>query len=110
MLYPCVDQTASSVCNALLHLWQYSVARANLRQMARRPALPARSFTDVCKLLRVKQMITQAYNPGGHSIVERCNAEIARIARKVFLDISDASEKNWEVNISIVQQGKCWTR
>jgi len=64
----------------------------------------SKEFNDVCKLLRVKQAITQAYNPGGHSIVGRRNAEISKMSHKVFLDLADASEKNWEIYIPIVQR------
>ena len=103
MLYPCIDQTAFSVCNALLHLWGVF---GSPRQLTTDGAacFTSKEFSNVCKLLRVKQVITQAYNPGGHSIVERRNAEISKISRKVFLDIADASEKNWEIYIPIVQR------
>jgi len=103
MLYPCVDQTASSVNNALLHLWGIF---GSLRQLTSDGAacFTSKEVADVCKLLRIKQFITQAYDPGGHSVIERRNKEIQKIARKVFLDIVDANEKNWEEYIPLVQR------
>ena len=103
MLYACVDQTASSVANNLLHLWGIF---GNIRQLT---SDGASSFTsklvaDVCKLLRIKQFITSAHNPGSHGIVENRNREISKIARKVYLDIANASEKNWEVHLPLVQR------
>ena len=103
MLYACVDQTAPSVANNLLHLWGIF---GNIRQLT---SDGASSFTsklvgDVCKLLRIKQVITSAHNPGSHGIVENRNREISKIARKVYLDIANASEKNWEIHLPLVQR------
>jgi len=103
MLYPCVDQTAPSVANNLLHLWGVF---GSIRQLTSDGAscFTSKLVCDVCKLLRVKQFITSAYNPGSHGIVENRNREITKIARKVYLDIADASDKNWEVYLPVVQR------
>ena len=103
MLYPCVDQTSSSVINALLHLWGVF---GSPRQITTDGAacFTSKEVADVYKLLRIQPFITQAYDPGGHSIIERRNKEITKISRKIFLDIADANEKNWENYIPIVQR------
>jgi len=103
MLYPCMDQTAQSVVNALLHLWGVFGSPKQLTTDGG-ACFTSKEMTDICKLLRIKQLITQAHDPGGHSIVERRNKEVSKIARKVFADIVDASEKDWENYIPIVQR------
>ena len=103
MLYPCVNQTALSVANNLLHLWGIF---GSIKQMTSdgAPCFTSKLVTDVCRLLRIKQVITSSHNPGSHGIVENRNKEIQKIARKVYLDIAGASEKNWEVYIPLVQR------
>jgi len=103
MLFPCKDQTAISVVNAILHLWGIFGSPRQLTSDGG-ACFTSKEVADVCQLLRIKQFITQAYDPGGHSIIERRNQEISKISRKVFLDLADASEKNWELFIPIVQR------
>ena len=103
MLYPCTEQRDVVVANSLLHLWGIVGAIKQLTTDGE-PCFTSKLLEQVCKLLRIKKLVTSAYHPGSHGIVENRNREIRKIAKKVFQDITRASEKNWECYIPIVQR------
>lgn len=103
MLYPSKDETALSVSNSILHLWGIF---GNISQITSdgAPCFTSKLVTDCCKLLRIKPFITFAYNPGSHGIVENRNKEVKKIAERLYNDVADANEKNWEQYLPLVQR------
>jgi hypothetical protein len=101
-LFPCKDQTAESACNGLLALWGIFGAPKQVTTDGG-SSFTGSKFQDLCKMLRIKSFITAPYRPNTHGIVERLHQELISVARKVFVDLADASEKNWEIHLPIVQ-------
>ena len=103
MLYPSKDQTALTVANSILHLWGIF---GNISQITSdgAPCFTSKLVTDCCKLLRIKPFITFAHNPGSHGIVENRNKEVKKIAQKLYNDVADANETNWEQYLPLVQR------
>ena len=103
MLYPCTEQRDVTVAKSLPHLWGTFGAIQQITTDGE-AYFTSTLLEQVCKLLRIKKLVTSAYNPGSHGIVENRNRKIRKIAEKVFMDIAAASEKNWESYVPIVQR------
>jgi hypothetical protein len=91
-LYACRDQTSESACNGLLPLWGIFGAPKQVTTDGG-SSFTGSKFQDLCKMLHIKSFITAPYRPNTHGIVERLHQELMAVAKKVFVDLADASEK-----------------
>jgi len=103
MLVACPDQSAQSACNALLHVWGLFSAPHVLTTDGG-SGFVSEQFQSLCDMLRISHRVTLPHHPQAHGIVERQHREILDTAKKVFMDINDATADNWPNHLPLVQR------
>jgi len=103
VLIPLPDETAQSICYAFLNVYGMFGTISRLVSDGG-PAFISEGWSQFLQTLGIHHEVTQPHLPQSHGIVERQHRNLLSVARKVFLDLKELSEENWDRYLPLVQR------
>ena len=103
VLVPIANETAETACFAFLQIYGTFGTISRIVSDGG-PAFISEGWSQLVQTLGIFHEVTQPHLPQSHGIVERQHSMLLNVARKVFLDLSELSEDNWDRYIPLVQR------